>query len=99
MHIKKGQTVTVLTGKDKGKSGEVLRAFPKMDKVIVGGVNKFKKHQKPKRSNEKGQIIEREMPIHVSNVRLTEAVSKPKAESKAKVSRVTKKIPAKKLTS
>ena len=68
MHIKKGQQVTILTGKDKGKSGEVLRAFPKRDKIVVSGVNKFKKHQKARRTNEKGQIIEREMPIHVSNV-------------------------------
>jgi len=68
MHIKKGQKVVILAGKDKGKSGEVLQAFPKRDKVLVSGVNKFKKHQKPKRSNEKGQIVEREMPIHASNV-------------------------------
>ena len=70
MHIKKGQIVTILAGKDKGKSGEVLRAFPKMNKVLVAGANKFKKHQKPKRSNEKGTIVEREMPIHSSNVAL-----------------------------
>jgi large subunit ribosomal protein L24 len=96
MHIKKGQTVIILTGKDKGKSGEVLRAMPKQDKVIVAGRNMMKKHQKPRRSNEKGTIVEREMPLHVSNVRLAEATPKPKAEPKAKVAKVAKAKTAKK---
>ena len=96
MHIKKGQTVIILTGKDKGKSGEVLRAMPKQDKVIVAGRNMMKKHQKPRRSNEKGTIVEREMPLHVSNVRLAEAAPKPKAEPKAKVVKVAKVKTAKK---
>ncbi len=72
MHIKKGQQVTILAGKDKGKSGEVTHAFPKENKVIVGGRNMVKKHQKPKRSNEKGTIVDREMPIHASNLMVKE---------------------------
>jgi large subunit ribosomal protein L24 len=70
MKIKKGDKVTVITGKDKGKSGVILRAFPKLDMVLVEGVNKKKLHKKPKKSNEKGKIIEQATPIHVSNVKL-----------------------------
>lgn len=69
MNIRKGDNVIVLAGKDKGKKGKVSKAFPALDKVLVEGVNKFKKHQRPKKSNEKGQIIEIERPIHVSNVK------------------------------
>lgn len=73
MHVKKGDSVIVLAGKDKGKSGKILRAFPKMDKVLVEGVNLKKVHESPKKKNGKGGIIERSYPIHVSNVKLSEA--------------------------
>src|SRR3990167_8016850 len=53
MKIKKGDNVIVLTGKDKGKKGKVSRAFPALDKVLVEGINKFKKHQRPKKIKEK----------------------------------------------
>lgn len=69
MHVKTGDTVVILTGKDKGKSGKVLKAFPQKDLVLVEGVNIRKKHQRPKKTNQKGQIVEKAMPIHVSNVR------------------------------
>lgn len=69
MKIKKGDKVTVITGKDKGKSGPVLKAFPKMSLVLVEGVNKKKVHQKKRKQNEKGKIVEKAMPIHVSNVK------------------------------
>jgi large subunit ribosomal protein L24 len=69
MKIKKGDKVIVTTGKDKGKSGVVLRAFPKTDQVLVEGINKKKLHKRPRKSNEKGKIIEQATPIHVSNVR------------------------------
>ncbi len=72
MHIKKGQHVTILTGKDKGKSGEVIAAFPKENKVVVAGRNIVKKHQKPRRQGEKGTIIEHPMPIDASNVMVKE---------------------------
>ena len=69
MKLKKGDTVVVLTGKDKGKQGEVQRVLPSADKVIVSGVNTATKHAKAPR-NDKAGIIDRDMPIHVSNVAL-----------------------------
>lgn len=69
MKIKKGDKVTVITGKDKGKSGLVLRAFPKLSLVLVEGVNKKKVHKRARKNNEKGKVIEQDSPIHVSNVK------------------------------
>jgi large subunit ribosomal protein L24 len=69
MKIKKGDKVIIITGKDRGKSGVVLKAFPKLDQVLIEGVNKKKLHQRPKKSNEKGKIIEQVAPVHVSNVK------------------------------
>lgn len=69
--IKKGDEVIVLTGKDKGKTGNVVRAIPEDDRVVIDNVNMVKKHQKPNPAlNVPGGIIEKEMPIHVSNVAL-----------------------------
>ena len=70
MHVKKGDKVIVLAGKDKGAVGKILRAFPKEDKVLVEGVNVKKVHEKPKKGKGKGQVIEKNFPIHVSNVKL-----------------------------
>jgi len=70
MHVKKGDKVTVITGKDKGKSGAVLRALPKENRVIIEGVNIRKIHQRAGRSGEKGKIVEKSLPIHISNVKL-----------------------------
>jgi len=70
MKIKKEDNVIVLSGKDKGKSGKVLQSIPKMDRVVVSGVNVRKRHVKPRRQGEKGQILEVESPLHVSNVML-----------------------------
>lgn len=72
MKIKKNDNIIVIAGKDKGKIAKVLRAFPKDDLIIVEGVNVHKKHQRATKSNSKGQIIEKAMPIHVSNVMLVE---------------------------
>ncbi|MBN2093808.1 MAG: 50S ribosomal protein L24 [Candidatus Zambryskibacteria bacterium] len=69
MHVKKGDKVKVLTGKDKGKSGIILRAFPKSDMVLIEGINIKKVHQRRKKSNEKGKIVDQAAPIHVSNVK------------------------------
>jgi len=66
--IKKGDTVKVLTGKDKGESGSVLKVLKASNKVIVEGVNVVKKHQKPSQTNQNGGIVEEEAPIHISNV-------------------------------
>lgn len=77
MHIKKDDNVIVLTGKDKGKSGKVLKVLPKEGRVIVSGVNMFKKHQKARKSNTKGQVVEVNGSIHASNIALaSEAKSK-----------------------
>jgi large subunit ribosomal protein L24 len=69
MHIKKGDKVIVLTGKNKGKTGSVTKAMPKENRVIVEGVNVLKVHQKARKAGEKGQIIDKTMPIHASNVK------------------------------
>ena len=68
MHVKKGDKVMVISGKDKGKSGVILAAFPKQSRVLVEGVNIVKKHAKPSQVNPQGGIINQEAPIHVSNV-------------------------------
>ena len=72
MHVKKGDSVIVLTGKDKGKSGKILRALPKVDKVLVEGVNVKKVHERSKKRDGKGGIVEKAFPIHVSNVAKSE---------------------------
>jgi large subunit ribosomal protein L24 len=70
MHVKKGDTVQVISGKDKGKVGEILRAIPKESKVVVKGVNITTKHVKPRQEGESGQITTYEAPIHSSKVML-----------------------------
>ncbi len=70
MKIKKDDTILIITGKDKGKKGKVLRAFPRQNKILVEKVNIVKKHRRPKKQGEKGQIIEIPKPINVSNVKL-----------------------------
>ena len=69
MKIKKGDNVNIITGKDKGKKGKVIRVLVKENKVIVEGANMMKRHQRPKKSGEKGRMVNVEMPIHVSNVK------------------------------
>ncbi len=78
MHIKKDDKVIILTGKDKGKTGTVLRAIPKENKVVVQGLNVLKVHQKPRKGGEKGQIVNKSMPINASNVRKEDKKSKAK---------------------
>jgi large subunit ribosomal protein L24 len=70
MRIRKGDTVLVLSGKDKGKKAEVVRAIPARDKVILEGVNVAKRHAKPTRATQQGGVIDKFMPLHVSNVAL-----------------------------
>ena len=70
MKIKKGDRVVVLQGKDRGKEGTVMRAIPSKGKVIVEGINIAKKHQKPTRVTMQGGIIDKDMPLDVSNVAL-----------------------------
>lgn len=68
MRVKKGDTVVVIAGKDKGKKGTVLNVNPKANKVTVEGVNVITKHQKPSAMNQQGGIINKEAPIDMSNV-------------------------------
>ena len=70
MRIRKGDTVLIISGKDKGRKGKVLRALPERDKIMVEGISLRKKHVKPKKSGEKGQIVEISAPINVSNAKL-----------------------------
>ncbi|HEY4517370.1 MAG TPA: 50S ribosomal protein L24 [Candidatus Paceibacterota bacterium] len=84
MKIHKGDSVRVIAGKDRGKSGKVLRALPKRDWVLVEGVNIRKRHQRATKANQKGQIIDKTMPIHVSNVMLMEGGKPTRHRSKAK---------------
>ena len=68
MRIKKGDTVKVLSGNDKGKTGEVLEVIPKTEKIIVKGINIRKKHVKPRRQGEEGGIIPVECPVNIAKV-------------------------------
>jgi len=70
MKIHKGDQVLIISGKDRGRKSKVLEAFPKESRVVVEGINLRKKHMKPKKSGEKGQIIEIPAPLSVSNVKL-----------------------------
>ena len=84
MKIKKGDKVIVITGKDKGKTGEVTKSMPKEGKVLVSGVNMVKRHTKPSQENA-GGIISKELPIHVSNVAIVDP-------SSGKATRIGKKL-------
>ena len=66
--IKTGDLVQVMTGKNKGKTGKILQVFPKLNRVVVEGVNVSKRHLRTRREGEKGQIVEFSMPIHASNI-------------------------------
>src|ERR671914_686960 len=70
LRVTKGDTVQVMRGDDKGKTGEIIRVFPKTGRVTVKGVNIVKKHRKARRAEEQSEIIELEAPIHASNVML-----------------------------
>ena len=75
--IKKGDKVVVLSGKDKGRTGEVVKAMPKDGKVIVSGINVHARHRKPSQTNPQGGIERKEAPLHVSKVAIATADGKP----------------------
>jgi large subunit ribosomal protein L24 len=79
--IKKGDTVVILAGKDKGRSGEVTKVIPKDDKVVVSGINVHARHRKPSQLNPQGGIERKEAPLHISNV----AIADPKDGSPTRV--------------
>ncbi|MDI6821107.1 MAG: 50S ribosomal protein L24 [Patescibacteria group bacterium] len=68
MKIKKGDTVKILKGKDNGKTGKVIRVNPKDETVLVEGLNFYKKHTRPKRQGEKGEVIQISRPVKISNI-------------------------------
>ena len=83
MKIKVGDNVKILAGKDKGKTGKVIKTLRKDDRVVVEGINMIKKHIKPNQSNDQGGIIDMEASIHVSNVKkIDEAKTTKKVEKK-----------------
>ena len=79
--IKKGDTVVILAGKDKGRTGEVTKVMPKDDKVVVSGINVHARHRKPSQLNPQGGIERKEAPLHISNV----AIADPKDGSPTRV--------------
>lgn len=84
LHVKVGDSVVILSGNDKGKTGKVIEAFPGKNLILVEGMNIKKKHQRPRKQGQKGQILDRAMPIHASKVRKAEAPKKAKAKKSAK---------------
>jgi large subunit ribosomal protein L24 len=82
LHVKKGDTVLVLSGNDKGKEGVIKQAFPRDQKVLIEGINLRWHHRKPKAQNQKGERIQQEAPIHASKVRRVENAGGKKAKKK-----------------
>ena len=91
LKLKKGDEVIVIAGKDKGKTGKITKMQPDILKVIVSGVNKVKKHQKPD-NNQAGGIIEKEMPIHISNLAFFDTTLKKGVRVGFKFDQKNKKI-------
>ena len=76
MKIKKGDIVKILSGDDKGKTGKVLKAFPSVNKIVVEGANTVKKHERSRKEGQKGQVVERAMPMHASKVAKADSTKK-----------------------
>ena len=93
MKVKVNDNVKILAGKDKGKTGKVLKTFASSNKVVVEGINISKKHSKPRTNEDKGGIFDIEMPIHVSNVKVIDKkeVKKEEKETKKDAKKVEKK--------
>ena len=89
MHVKKGDTVLVLAGNDKGRTGEVKQALPGNNRVVVEGVNLRWRHRRPSQKNPKGERVQRELSIHASNVKRVEAAAGKGAKS-AKAAKTAK---------
>ena len=91
LKLKKGDEVIVIAGKDKGKTGKITKMYPDIFKAIVSDINKVKKHQKPD-NNQAGGIIEKEMPIHISNLAFYDTVLKKGIRVGFKFDQKNKKI-------
>ncbi len=83
-HVKKGDAVSIISGNHKGASGKILAVLPKKQQVLVEGVRIIKKHTRRSQDNQTGGIIEREGPIHISNVKLVEKLELKKESKKKK---------------
>ncbi len=95
MKVHKGDTVLVISGKDKGAKGKVLQAFPTRNKVLVEGVNRIKKHtavSRNERGAQSGGIVTQEAPIHVSNVMVVDSDGKPTRITHRKDDETGKKV-------
>ena len=96
LHVKKGDTVMVMTGSDKKKTGKVLKVYPEKNRAIVEGLNLVKKHTKPNAKNTQGGIVEQEAPIHISNLMVMEGktptrIGRRVSEKTGKIVRYSKK--------
>jgi|SRR3989338_6484904 len=92
LHIKRGDTVMIISGQDKGKTGKVIAAFPRESKVIIEGVNIIKKHQKPRGVGQAGEIIEKEAPIFASKVMYYDTTKKKPTRIGYKILKDGKKV-------
>ena len=92
LHVKKGDTVMVIAGEDKGKTGKVLKVYPEKNRAIVEGRNLVKKHTKPNAKNTQGGIVEQEAPIHISNLSLIDPKTKKATRIAIKVNADGKKV-------
>ncbi|MEA3424370.1 MAG: 50S ribosomal protein L24 [Bacillota bacterium] len=92
MHIKKGDTVIVISGKDRGKKGKVLQANKKTERVIIEGVNMVTKHQKPTQRVQQGGIVHQEAAVHASNVMIYDAKVKAGVRVKHQILENGKKV-------
>lgn len=95
LKIKKGDQVKVIAGSNKGKTGKVLKVYPKTIRILVEGINLAKRHTKPSQANPQGGIVSKERPIHYSNVMIMDAAGKPtriaiKTDAKGVKTRVAK---------
>ena len=96
LHVKKGDVVLVLSGDDKGQTGEVKLALPRQQRVVVEGVNLRWRHKKPTQKNPKGERVQREMPIHASKVRLADGPAKTPKKKAAPAAKAAKPKASKK---
>jgi large subunit ribosomal protein L24 len=90
-HVKKGDQVQVITGNHNGATGKVLAVLPKKQQVLIEGVRLIKKHTKKSQDHPQGAIVEREGPIHISNVKVVEQTEKKSKSTKAKTTKSKKK--------
>jgi large subunit ribosomal protein L24 len=91
-HVRQGDIVVVIAGKEKGKTGKVLRILTKKDRVVVEGLMKVKRHTKPSQKNPQGGIVEKEGSIHISNVALWSPTERRVIKAGSKVNEAGKKI-------